>query len=686
MQINGLVLGKYRIEKLINNGSFASVFRAREELTGRIVAIKALPKSIYPPERLRYLLTELSAMTLNWGHENIVSIHTVEPGEDDYVAYIVMEYIDGPTLYDRMSTESFAPTRAINIALDICRGFIAVHARNIIHRDIKPQNILLTSDYRAKISDFGVARILEATNDLAETLTGTRKYMAPEQYDGEYDYRVDLYSLGFILYEMLTGRFPFRGKNHNEIKMKKLDVEVDFSNELPDEFSEFLYKVLHRDVNVRYQTATEMYEDLNRIRESWYERSVRNMLSVHEDLDTLHAKLSKDRKELRISTDVAEKIELELRYDWLIEEERRKQDRLGREMDTHYELAIQCLNDANPVDALQEVQKAHRLHSMEVEHTKKTEEIFLALSDALATNSTPSTANELADLIRRLSANEFQAFEAWFTEHRVQGAHNESTDFSDSGSREARENGSFPHIALQPTPVGEPPAEVLLRTLHEDPRYPHEVKAARILNSAEQNARVRTKRARSEYKKLGDFYRQAALAFVASEDWERVADCYVRARFAYIAARRFGSARQIAHQAGIYYSKFAEDMENQQRWTEAGGHYIFSAEHYTHGESVDAADESRLRATICYLNAAEDARTVEDIQRIYDYCEKIFSIAKTMQRSSKAVTAARKLVEETENSFAKPSRKHLQLGKCYSPKSDSIRGTVGLRTHPTDKP
>ena len=80
MQINGLVMGKYRIEKLINNGSFASVFRAKEELTNRIVAIKALPKSVYPSGRLRYLMTELSAMTLNWGHENIVSIHTVEPG------------------------------------------------------------------------------------------------------------------------------------------------------------------------------------------------------------------------------------------------------------------------------------------------------------------------------------------------------------------------------------------------------------------------------------------------------------------------------------------------------------------------------------------------------------------------------------------------------------------------------
>ena len=127
MQINGLVLGKYRIEKLINNGSFASVFRAKEEFTNRTVAIKVLPKSIYPTGRLRYLLTELSAMGRNWGHSNIVSIHTVEPGDDEYVAYIVMEYVDGPSLRQLITAQPPEASLAMNIALDICRGLIAAH-------------------------------------------------------------------------------------------------------------------------------------------------------------------------------------------------------------------------------------------------------------------------------------------------------------------------------------------------------------------------------------------------------------------------------------------------------------------------------------------------------------------------------------------------------------------------------
>ena len=292
MQINGLVLGKYRIENLINNGSFASVFRAKEELTNRIVAIKALPKSVYPSGRLRYLLAELRSMTLNWGHENIVSIHTVEPGEDEYNAFIVMEYIDGSTLHERMTAESFSPSRAVNIALDICRGLTAVHAQNIIHRDIKPQNILLTSDGTAKLGDFGVACILEATDDIAATVTGTRKYMAPEQYDGEYDSRVDLYSLGLVLYEMLTGRFPFRGRNHDEIKIKKLDAVIEFDHEVPEELHGFLQKILHRNVNSRYQSATEMYHDLDAIRATWYAKTVREELAQSPNANTSNEKLS----------------------------------------------------------------------------------------------------------------------------------------------------------------------------------------------------------------------------------------------------------------------------------------------------------------------------------------------------------------------------------------------------------
>ena len=97
-------------------------------------------------------------MGRNWGHSNIVSIHTVEPGDDEYVAYIVMEYVDGLSLRQLITGTPPRRNLAINIALDICRGLIAAHEQNIIHRDIKPQNILLTSDEIAKISDFGVAR------------------------------------------------------------------------------------------------------------------------------------------------------------------------------------------------------------------------------------------------------------------------------------------------------------------------------------------------------------------------------------------------------------------------------------------------------------------------------------------------------------------------------------------------
>ena len=376
MQIHGLVLGKYRIEKLINNGSFASVFRAKEELTNRTVAIKVLPKSIYPSGRMRYLLTELSAMGRNWGHPNIVSIHTVEPGDDEYVAYIVMEYIDGPSLLQLMTAQPLAPSLAMNISLDICRGLMAAHAQNIIHRDIKPQNILLTSDRIAKISDFGVARILEASTDYAGTITGTRRYMAPEQYEGSYDYRADLYSTGLILYEMFMGKFPFRGKTQDEIQVRKQSEEVEFGHTLSEDIREILQKSLHRDVQARYQTASELYDDLDRIRKDWYADAVQQTLASQSNPAIQCATLSERRKELRLSVEAAEKIELKMFGEQEAALEKQNHLQLETQVNGHYDKAIQFIDVTQSQQALQEMQQAHRLYLSSVQATKKADRIF----------------------------------------------------------------------------------------------------------------------------------------------------------------------------------------------------------------------------------------------------------------------------------------------------------------------
>lgn len=646
MQLDGLVLGKYWIETLINSGSFASVFRAKEQLTNRIVAIKTLSKSSYPPGRMRYLLTELSAMGLNWGHPNIVSIHTVEPGDDNYIAYIIMEHVDGPSLRELMNEKPITPNRAISIALDVCRGLAAAHECNIIHRDIKPQNILLTANLTAKISDFGVARILETANEYAGTITGTRKYMSPEQYDGNYDHRADLYSTGLTLYEMLTGRSPFRGANHNEIQAKKRSAAFDLAG-VPNDFHDILLKALHPDVNGRYRSAAEMHDDLDQIRRKWYAAAARSAISSYSNADILSAALSKSREELRLSTEAAENIESEILREGQVEFEEKKRNECENEVDKHYDLAIENLRSDSPQIALQEMQQAHRLYLANAHAAKKADGIFHELSEHVS-NILPTKARALIQSINELPANEKLELKEWFYS---QFSPSESDDPSSLNSQ-STDNRHLPHESGDAHPGNDPSPEYMLKECHEEIQNAHELEATQICQSAEEFARQRkTRRARSEYKKLGEFYRKQADSFITSGDWESASECYARSRLAYMAARRITNARQSAGEAGFHFAEAAALHERKQNWAEAGNLYLQSSEQYEFSDQSETADESRLRATICYFNVAEDARTAGKLKQAYDFCEKTLAIAKDMRRPTNAANGARKLIREIEEFF-----------------------------------
>ena len=651
MQINGLVLKKYRIEKLINNGSFASVFRAKEEFTNRTVAIKVLPKLIYPTGRMRYLLTEMSAMGRNWGHSNIVSIHTVEPGDDEYVAYIVMEYVDGPSLQQLMTVKPPAPSLAMNIALDICRGLIAAHEQNIIHRDIKPQNILLTSDQIAKISDFGVARILEATTDYAGTITGTRRYMAPEQYEGSYDYRADLYSTGLILYEIFMGKYPFRGKTQDEVQVRKQSEDIEFGDRLSGDMRQVLQKALHRDVQARYQTASELYNDLDCIRERWYADAARQTMTSQPNPAIQRATLSEHRKDLRLSIEVAEKIELGVFGAQKAEAEKQKQLKLEEEVNKHYEQAIHSIGTKQPQQALQEMQQAHRLYLSSIQATKKADWIFRHLSDLMVPSESPSTAKEVIELIDQLLIDEISELRRWFDKQSLPDKPTEVPSAVDSTIL-STDSSTGSDLTLQPFNPQETAPEFVLRKLHEIIQNPYEKIAAGTRQSAEEYAQEgKSRRSRAEYKKLGEFYRKCAESFIESESWESGADCYARARLAYTAARRYAYARQCAQEAGTYYAMRADFLERQQNWAEAGRLYALSADHYAHASLWEETDESLSRTTICYFNVAENARTAGDLSLSYNYCDKILTISKRMKRASNAVVGARKLLQEIEDLF-----------------------------------
>ena len=652
MQINGLALEKYHIEKLINHGSFASVFRAKEKFTNRTVAIKVLPKSVYPTGRMRYLLTELSAMGRTWGHPNIVSIHTVEPGDDEYVAYIVMEYVDGPSLRQLITSQPPEASLAMNIALDISRGLIAAHEQNIIHRDIKPQNILLTSDQVAKISDFGVARILEASTDYAGTITGTRRYMAPEQYEGNYDYRADLYSTGLILYEMFLGKFPFRGKTQDEIQVRKQSEEIDFDQRLPEDMREILRKALHRDVRARYQTAAELYNDLDRIRKQWYADAIRQINTSQSNPAIQGAMLSEHRKVLRLSAEVAEKIESNVSEEQKAKTEKQSQLQLETQINLHYDKAIQLIEGTQSQQALQEVQQAHRLYLSSAKAAKKADWIFRHLSDLMTPSQPPATAEEMIELIDQLPAGEVSALRDWFNNQSSPSgfAERPSAVDSEASPTDSGTGSDLTFLSLSPQDTA---PEFVLRKLHELVQAPHERIAAQTHQSAEEYAQAgKSRRSRTEYKKLGEFYRRSAENFIESQNWESAADCCARARLAFTAARRYSHARQCAQEAGSYYAMRAESLERQQSWPEAGRLYALSADNYAHANLWEAANQSLSRTTICYFNVAENARVAGDLGLSYDYCDRILRISKGMKRTTNAEAGARKLLQEIESLFA----------------------------------
>ena len=255
MEIGELILDKYRVLNKLGEGAFSVVFRACEEMLNRSVAIKALKKAEYTPDRMQSLLAnEFQSMAKLAGHPNVVTIHTVEPGKDIYSAFIVMECLESSL--DRLMRDGpMGLTETFNIGLDICRGLQAAHAQKIIHRDIKPQNILLTTDKQAKIADFGIARILSDTTEYAKTRAGTLRYMAPEQFSGKYDYRVDLYATAVVLYEMMTGQLPFSGD----------DGKIEGIGKCPEVLRGFFKKALQRAPKERYQSAEEMCDALDRI-------------------------------------------------------------------------------------------------------------------------------------------------------------------------------------------------------------------------------------------------------------------------------------------------------------------------------------------------------------------------------------------------------------------------------------
>lgn len=264
----GKVLGgRYEIIEVIGNGGMATVYKARCQLLNRFVAVKVLKASLSNDEEILRRFKSESMSTAKLSHHNIVGIYDV--GEENGMNYIVMELVDGITLKEYISRKGVLDWKeACEFAMQIGLALQCAHDSGIIHRDIKPHNILLTKDHCVKVADFGIARAVSSdTMVTGKETMGSVRYISPEQARGGYvDGRSDIYALGVVLYEMLSGRVPFDGDNPVSIAMMKLNetpphIKI-FNSEIPDEVAEITMRAISKEQYARYQNAVDMVTDL----------------------------------------------------------------------------------------------------------------------------------------------------------------------------------------------------------------------------------------------------------------------------------------------------------------------------------------------------------------------------------------------------------------------------------------
>jgi serine/threonine protein kinase len=259
--------GRYRLESKLGSGGMSTVYLALDEVLDRPVAVKLLHREISDEaDQLERFRREARAAA-RLSHPNLVGV--IDAGEDDGRPYIVFEYIEGRTLKRRLQEEGQLPVdEAVAYAIEIGRGLTAAHARKLVHRDVKPQNVLIDPDGRAKVTDFGIARSLEQKGMTATgRVLGTTDYVAPEQAMGEdVDERSDVYSLGVVLYEMLTGDVPFRAETQVGVAMKHVNEPMPDVQAKRPEVSAAVASVVDRattkDPRDRYATVAEMVRDL----------------------------------------------------------------------------------------------------------------------------------------------------------------------------------------------------------------------------------------------------------------------------------------------------------------------------------------------------------------------------------------------------------------------------------------
>jgi len=270
MNLEGRLLGnRYEIIEKVGNGGMATVYKAKCHVLNRYVAVKVLREEFTTDEEfIKRFNTEAQAAA-SLTHPNIVSVYDV--GSEGDLHYIVMELIKGKTLKDIINEDGkLAWKWSVNVAIQIASALETAHKNHIIHRDIKPHNIIITEDGIAKVTDFGIAKAVSNSTITAFGSTiGSVHYFSPEHARGGFtDPKSDLYSLGVVLYEMVTGKLPFNADTPVSVALKHMQETpkepIEINPEIPKTINDIIMKAMQKDINLRYQTATEMLKDLSR--------------------------------------------------------------------------------------------------------------------------------------------------------------------------------------------------------------------------------------------------------------------------------------------------------------------------------------------------------------------------------------------------------------------------------------
>ena len=270
----GQTISHYKILEKLGEGGMGVVYKAEDTDLHRIVALKFLPpqNSLSQQDNDRFLREAQTAAVLN--HPNVCTIYSIEKDESngEKRQFIVMEYMEGMTLREKLAEGPLSLETASQYAIQIGEALHEAHSKNIIHRDIKADNVMVTAKNKIKVMDFGLAK-LKGSLKLTRTSStvGTLAYMAPEQINGgEVDSRSDIFSFGVLFYEMLTGKMPFRGEHQAAMVYSIVNEPAEpITKYLPDaseELSKIFEKALEKNPDERYQTAIDMAVDIRRLK------------------------------------------------------------------------------------------------------------------------------------------------------------------------------------------------------------------------------------------------------------------------------------------------------------------------------------------------------------------------------------------------------------------------------------